>query len=171
MISGSGDEKIVMSEIVTRQHEATFEAHTGAVYVLAVSGRTLLSAGDDCTIGVWALGTWSHLRVVRISEHVPDCERCNFLAMSGSMLLCGGMCKDDELCEDDDESCEDNDGFVVVLDINSLTCQHTLQFDHSVEVLRSVRDEVWGRLWSNSVVVWGKAEQGEESGMREAGRA
>ena len=71
MTSGSKDEKIVVLDIVTRQHEATLDAHTYGVCALAVCGRTLLSTGRDSTISVWALGTWSHLKVVRVSEHVP----------------------------------------------------------------------------------------------------
>ena len=90
--------------------------------------------------------------------HVSRC-----LAVSGWMLLCGGPCEDEE------------SGFVVVLDSDTLTCQHTLQLDHSVDSLLSVRDEVWGRLGDHSVVVWDKAERREErgqgSGMSEAGRA
>ena len=93
---GSVDKAIKVSDIVTRQHEATIYAHTGAVCVLAVSGRTLLSTGHDCTIGVWALGTWSHIRRIRVSEHVPDALYCCNLALSGSMLLCGGTCMDEK---------------------------------------------------------------------------
>ena len=159
VISGSGDETIVVSDIVTRQHEATLDAHTCGVYALAVSGRTLLSTGVDCTIRVWALGTWSHLKMVRVSEHVPDAGWCSCLAVSGSMLLCGGYCKDGR------------SGFMVVLESDTLTCQHTLRLDHYVNSLLSVRGEVWGAIGSGKVVVWGKAEQGEGSGMSEAGRA
>ena len=36
-----------------------------------------------------------------------------------------------------------------------------LRLDHIVYRLLSVRGEVWGRLGNDSVVVWGKAEQGE----------
>ena len=124
-----------------------------------VSGRTLVSTGSDSTIGVWALGTWSHLRRVRVSEHVPDALRCYCLAVSGSMLLCCGQC-------DDEES-----GFMVVLDSDPLTCQHTLRLDPSVDSLLSVRGEVWGRIGYGNVVVWGKAERGEGSGISDAGRA
>ena len=56
MISGSNDKTIKVSDIVTRQHEATLEAHTDAVCVLAVSGRTLLSTGDDVRVGALYLG-------------------------------------------------------------------------------------------------------------------
>ena len=101
---------IGVSDIVTRQHEATLDAHTGAVRALADCDRTLLSTGEDCTIGMWALGTWSHLGTVRISEHVPDARSCSCLAVSGSMLLCGG-------------GSEGRTGFVVVLDTESMTCQ------------------------------------------------
>ena len=128
--AGSEDEKIVVSDIVTRQHKATLYAHTGAVSALAVSGRTLLSTGVDCTIRVWALSTWSHLILSRVSEHVPDAGWCPCLAVSGSMLLCGGVCKDGR------------SGFMVVLDSDTLTCQHTLRLDRSVNSLLSVRGEV-----------------------------
>ena len=82
------------------------------------------------------------------------------------MLLCGGSCKNGR------------SGFLVVLDSDSMTCQHTLRLDpgHFVARLRCVRGGVWGilrnfRLKNNSVVVWGKAARGEGSGMSEAGRA
>ena len=65
------------------------------------------------------------------------------------MLVCGGECKHEE------------SGFVVVLDINTLTCQHTLLLDHEVNSLLSVRGEVWGTHGNLDVVVWGKAERGE----------
>ena len=159
VISGSEDKTIVVSDIVTRQHEVTLDAHTRA-YALAVSGRTLVSTGWDCTIGVWALGTWSHLRWIRVIEHVPDARLCLCLAVSGSMLLCGGQRKGPG----------DRSGFVVVLDSDTLSYQHTLRFDRSVSRLLSVRGEVWGRLDFN-VVVWGKAEREEGLGMSEAGMA
>ena len=54
----------------------------------------------------------------------------------------------------------------------TLSCQHTLRLEDSVEsMLLSMRGEVWVRLGNGSVVVWGKAERGEGSGMSEAGRA
>ena len=37
VISGAEDNKIVLSDIVTRQHEATLDAHTNGVRALAVS--------------------------------------------------------------------------------------------------------------------------------------
>ena len=132
VISGSEDTTIVVSDIVTQRHEATLEAHTGAVRALAVCDRTLLSTGDDSAIGVWALGTWNHLRMVRVSEHVPDALSCWCLAVSDSMLLCGGRCKDR------------TSGFVVVLDTESTTCRHILRLDHYVGSLLSVRSEVCG---------------------------
>ena len=64
------------------------------------------------------------------------------------MLLCGGLCKDGRY------------GFLVVLDSDTLTCQHSLRLDYSVERLLSVPGEVWGTLGNHSVVVWGKAERG-----------
>ena len=77
---------------------------------------------------------------------------CYCLAVSGSMLLCGG-------------ECTDHSGFMVVLDSDTLSCQHTLRLDHPVRSLLSVRGEVWGRLGNYSVVdkvvVWGKVERGE----------
>ena len=158
VISGSNDATIVASDIITRQHEATLNAHTDHVRALAVSGRTLLSTGDDCTISVWALGTWSHLRVVRVSELVPDVRYCLCLAVSGSMLLCGGEC-------DDQES-----GFVLVLDSHTTSPQHTLQLDCFVEGLLSMRGKVWGTLGENSMVLWDKVARWEGSDMSEAGR-
>ena len=75
------------------------------------------------------------------------------------MLFCGGSCWDDE------------SGFMVVLDSDTLTCQHNLRLDLPVVELLSVRGEVWGTHENGSVVVWGKAERGKGSGMIEAGRA
>ena len=74
---------------------------------LALCGRTLLSTGDDETIGVWGLGTWSHLTMGRVSEQVPRARYCYCLTVRGSMRLCDGLCKDDE------------SGFVVVLDTDT----------------------------------------------------
>ena len=158
VISGSEDTTIKVSDIVTRQHESTLDAHTGAIYALAVNGQTLLSTGHGCTICVWALGTWNHLREVRVSEHVPDALGCTCLAVSGSMLLCGGVRDQDS-------------GLVVVLDSKTMDCEHTLRLEHSVHNLLSVRSEVWGVLRGGNVVVWGKAERGQGSGKSEAGRA
>ena len=45
-----------------------------------------------------------------------------------------------------------------------------LQPDLSVKRLLSVQGKVWGRLWNFSVVVWGKVERGERSGMSKAGK-
>jgi len=81
---------------------------------------------------MWALGTWSHIRRIRVSEHLPDALYCYDLALSGSMLLCGGTCKDEK------------SGIVMVLDADTLRCQHTLLLDHPVNELLSVRGEVWG---------------------------
>ena len=47
VISGSYNTTIIVSDIVTRQHEATLDAHIGAVWALAVCGRALLSTGTD----------------------------------------------------------------------------------------------------------------------------
>ena len=159
VISGSDDKKIKVSNIVSLQHEATLDAHTGEVFAFAVSGQTLFSTGDDFTIGVWALGTWSHLRMVRVSGHMPDAGCCHCLAVSGSMLLCGGQCNDDG-----------SGGFVAVLDADTQTYLHTLELDHCVDSLLSVRGEVWGTLWYGAVLAWGKAERGGGSGTSEAGR-
>ena len=87
--------------------------------MLAVSGRTLLSTSEDCTIRVWVLGTWSPLRVVSVSEHVPNALCFNCLAVSGSMLHCGRKRK------------ARRSGFVMVLDSDTLTYQHSLRLDNS----------------------------------------
>ena len=96
--------------------------------------------------------------MVRVSEHVPDALRCSCLALSGSMLLCSGGCKDDR------------SGFLVVLDSDTFSCQHTLRLDLPCYRLLSMRGEVWS-TGSGKVVVWGKAERGERSGLSEAGRS
>ena len=94
--------------------------------------------------------------MVDICEHVPDAEFCECLSVSGSMLLCGGKCWDDA-------------GFVAVLDSKTMDHQHTVWLDHRVKNLLSVRGNVWGKIMDGSVVVWGKAEQGEGSGMSKVG--
>ena len=154
VISGSLDKKIHVCDIVTRQHEATLDAHIQWLQALVVCGRTLLSTGDDVTIGVWVVGTWDFVRRLRVSEHVPDALWCYCLAVSGSTLLCGGARKDG------------TSGFVVVFDAETKRYQHTLCLDHYVYRLLSVRGEVWGRLGDKNVVVWGKAEPGEGSGTK-----
>ena len=84
------------------------------------------------------------------------CYTC--LAVSGSMLLCGGVRDQDS-------------GLVVVLDSKTMDRQHTLRLEHAVHNLLSVQSEVWGVLGGGNVVVWGKAERGQGSGKSEAGRA
>ena len=144
----------------TREARAglTIGSTCACVYKVDVyTGRTCLQAGRVYRVDirfvlaytVWILGTWSHLRVVRVREHVPEALRCLCLAVSGSVLLCGGQCNGDRF------------GFVLVLDTDTLTCQHTLRLDSLVGRLLSVRGEVWGILGDSKLVVWGKAERGE----------
>ena len=79
------------------------------------------------------------------------------------MLLCGGQCND-----------ENGYGFVLVLDSDTLTCQHTQLLNHEVYSLLGVLGEVWGTIEGPKgifVVLWGKAEWGQGSGMSKAGRA
>ena len=113
VISRSQDKTIVVSDIVTRQQEATLDTHPHFVAALAVSGPMLLGSGASSTIGMWALGTWSHLRMGRVSDHVPDAVLCSCLAIRGSKLLCGGECRDQE------------SDFLVVFDSDSMDFQHT----------------------------------------------
>ena len=148
LISGSQDESICVSDIATRQHEATLSAsHTGPVRALALSGGMLLSTSTDGSIGIWALGSWESLRRIWVSEHVPDAQFCSCLAVSGSMLLCGG-------------ASEHLSGFVVVLNAATMSCEHTLRVDKSVRSLLNVRGEVWGILSDCSVVEWGNLRGG-----------
>ena len=84
---------------------------------------------------------------------------CFDLAVSGSMLLCVGYCKGDR------------SGFMVVLDADTDNYQHTLRLDPFISSLLSMRGKMWGRLGNGNVVVWGKVERGEGSGMSEEGRA
>ena len=76
---------------------------------------------------MWALGTWSHLKVVWVSEHVQDALYCWCLAVRGLMLLCSGECKGYV------------HGFMVVLEVNIHSCQHTLQLDSPVRCLARQR--------------------------------
>ena len=84
-----------------------------------------------------AFGTWSHLKMVRVSDHVLDAGCCSCLLVRGSMLLCGGDYNDDD--EDGDFA---HKGFVVVLDADTRICQHTLLLFYPIESLLSVRGEV-----------------------------
>ena len=148
VISGSSDKRICVCDIVTQQHEATLDAHTGPVKALAVCGRVLLSAGDDGTIGVWALEGWLLLHRLRVSEHMPDAQFCNCLAASGSSLLCGGQCRDGR------------SGFVVVLSEETLRPETVLRLDMQVRSFLSLRGEVWATLGFHgnfAVAVWGEA--------------
>ena len=165
VISGSDDKRIVVHSIASRQHEATLRAHTRTVNELAVSGEKLYSASEDGTICEWALGTWERLRTIRVGEHVPDVSYPCSLAMSGSMLVCGGY------------RMNEANGFVLVLDTQNLRCEHTLLLDESVFYLLGLRGEVWGLLIRrvgdetklDKVVVWGKVERA--AGASEAGRS
>ena len=156
VISGSEDETIMVHSIASRQHEATLDASTGAVYALAVSGEKLFSTSDDRAICEWALGTWECQRTIRVDEHVPDVWFPRCLSMSGSLLVCGGYCNDRQT------------GFVVVLDAQAMRCEHTLRLDGPVFSLLSLRGEVWGVLtWKDGRGY--KSEQGagasEEGGQ------
>ena len=82
----------------------------------------------------WALGTWERLRTIRVSEHVPDVSFPFCLAMSGSMLVCGGYRNDSQY------------GFVLVLDTQAMTCEHVLHLDGPVNAWLILRGEVWGLL-------------------------
>ena len=65
---------------------------------------------------------------------MPDVLSPFCLAMSGSMMVCGGYRNDDQ------------NGFVVVLDSQAMRCGHTLRLDGPVDFLLSLRGEVWGVL-------------------------
>ena len=134
---------------------------TLALWLLAVSGEKLYSTSHDWTICEWALGTWEHQRTIQVDEHVPDVSFPHCLAMSGSMLVCGGYSNNSQ------------NGFVLVLDTQATTCEHVLRLDGGVKALLSLRGEVWGVLLKDSkfdkVVVLGKAERGV--GTSEAGRS
>ena len=143
---------------------------------------------------MWSLGTWNQVRTVGVREDVPDAVHSNCLAKSGSMLLCGGDCQDDEDDESvrdvqemvlldvsgfrlglprhpgrphrlrrprqEDDYDRDVSGFVLVLDSETLTCEHTLRLDHSVDCLVSVRGEVWGQTRERRCVVVGQGGAG-----------
>ena len=157
VISGSEDKRIIVTDVVTRQREATLDAHTDEVNALAVSGCRLFSAAEDLTIRAWALGTWQHLCSIRIGEHVSEASRPTCLAISGSMLVCGGYRNGDQ------------NGFVLILDADAMRGQHTLLVDELVCCLFSLPGHVWALFGSleddcdvkaHSVVVWGKAGGG-----------
>ena len=122
-ISGSKDKKICVSSIVSRELEATLDGHADIVRALAVHQGKLLSTGHDNTIRVWALGTWEQIRVVRVNEHVPKVDFCQYLAISGLKLLCRGYLEqdDDASDEDDRDNAKDSEGFLLVLNNEAST--------------------------------------------------
>ena len=145
VISGSQDTKICVSSIVSRELETTLDGHTGAVWALAVHRGKLLSTGRDNTIRVWLLGTWEQVRVVHVGEHVPKVLICQCLAISGSKLLCGGWLEKDHDSSDEDDLDDDaKKGFLLVLDYEAMSCEHTLLLDDNPFCLLSSRGEVWG---------------------------
>ena len=158
VISGSDDQKLKLCvcDIATGQLEAALDAHKaheagGGVCALAVHGDKLLfSAALDQTIGVWGLGTWQLLCRFVLGEHVPNVSHrgCLCLAMSGSKLLCGG-------------SSITGEGFLLVLNPDTMACEHRLPLDDSPTRLLSLdQDQVWGVVGRN-VVVWGKPKRGQ----------
>ena len=72
MISGARDEKICISDIVTRKRIVILDGHSCEIYALVVAGEKLFSTSCDGTIRVWMLGGFHHLRTVWINEYVPD---------------------------------------------------------------------------------------------------
>ena len=160
-ISGSKDKKICVSSIVSRELETTLDGHTDPVSALVVYRGKLLSTGWDNTIRVWALGTWEQVRVVCVSEHVPEVLSCESLAISGSKLLCGGDLVQDEDASDEDDRDDAKKGFMLVLDYEAMSCEHTLLLDYDPFCLLSRRGEVWVVSEDGPVVVWGKAEGGQ----------
>ena len=78
--------------------------------------------------------TWVHRHTIQVGEHAPDLSASYFLTKCGSMVICGGRRNDSK------------EGFVLVLDVEALTCEHTLLLDRPVDSLLSLRGEVWGQL-------------------------
>ena len=158
-ISGSKDDKVCVSSIVSRELETTLDGHTDPVSALVVYRGKLLSTGWDNTIRVWALDTWEQVRVVCVSEHVPEVLSCLCLAISGSKLLCGGQLEQDDDARDEDDGDDAKEGFLLVLDYEAMSCEHTLIFDYAQHFLLRLRGEVWCRMHEGPVVVWGNAER------------
>ena len=98
---------------------------------------------------------------MRVSEHVPKALSCQCLAISGSKLLCGGVLVQDNDASDEYDRDNAEKGFLLVLDYEAMSCEHTLLLDYDPNYLLSRRGEVWSWLYDGPVVVWGKAERGE----------
>ena len=76
-------------------------------------------------------------------------------------LLCGGELVQDDDASDEDDRDDAKKGFLLVLDYEAMSCEHTLLLDYDPIRLLSRRGEVWCRMYQGPVVVWGKAERGE----------
>ena len=157
VISGSRDKTICVCNIVTQEHETTLggASLSDNVLALALGGSTLFSTGAVGVIHAWALGSWEHLRQIRVNELGVDVLSCTCLTVrggaggpggEGAMLLCGGKRRDS------------NSGFLVVLDAGTMKSELTLLLDGPVDALLSLQGGVWG-LVGHRVVLWGKAER------------
>ena len=133
VISGSSDKTIRVWGMSMGELETTLKMHTGTVRALLVHGDILFSASSDGTVRKWAAGAWGLLQTVEAGGAMY----C--VAVSGLNLICG-------LWERKT---------VQVWSLETLACEHTLPQRESVQVLLSVRGEVWGGV-RNKVVVWGR---------------
>ena len=142
VVSGS-DGSIWVWDAEAGMHKATLAGHSGAVHALVVHGERLLSASDDGTIRSWALGMWEGLQTVQAcAEGSGMYLFC--LAVSGSKLLSGSKCTDDE----------EHVLALQVWGLAELDLQQTLQEDADITALVAVDGEVWGGL-DTDVAVWG----------------
>ena len=134
VVSGS-DASIWVWDAEAGEHEATLAGHSGAVHALVVLEDRLLSASDDGTLRSWALGTWEGLQMVQAyAEGTGMYPYC--LAVSGSKLLSGSRCTDDEELVSE----------LQVWGLAELDLQQTLLEDADVTALVAVDGEVWGGL-------------------------
>ena len=157
VISGSADGKVRVFGIISRQCEALLETYSDAVRSLCLckqrllsSGRhgTVISTGDDGTIGVWSLGTWTNLKRIKLANHISEFQYSTCLGVSGSFVLCGGRC-----------DCGDT-GFLMAFDAETMSFVRAMRIDaRYVYNLVSMRGEVWGRTGDFGVIVWGKPRQ------------
>ena len=142
VVSGS-DSSIDVWDAEAGKHVAALAGHSGPVHALVVNKNRLLSASDDRTIRLWALGTWEGLQTVQ--AYAEDTGMYPFcLAVFGSKLLSGSKCTDDE----------EHVLALQVWGLAELDLQQTLQEDADITALVAVDGEVWGGL-DTDVAVWG----------------
>ena len=156
VISVSIDKKVCVCDIATRQHLITLDEHCNWILALAIHGDKLFTVSVEGMIIMWALGTWKKLSSIQVRDlgHAPSNSTPQCMIVHGSKLLYGGSNNGHE------------SGFIVVLDAATLTYESAVPLHHAVNRMMGLRGEVWGRLKSCDIVVWGKPDELAGAGRR-----